>query len=1139
MEFGVLGPLIVRTAGREVTPGPAKQRALLALLIVHRNEIVPVDTLVDGLWDGRPPATAHKIIQGYVSQVRRAIGGDVLQTRPGGYRLELAPDDVDAVRFEGLLERGRASLTTNPRAAVELLNEAMQLWRGPALAEFGALDFAVGEADRLDQLRLLALEGRIEADIALGRHAAIIPELRALTRAYPLREDLRGLHMLALYRAGRQGESLAVYADARTTLVEELGIEPGDPLVRLEHSILVHDPALDPSPHDPPPHDPPPHDHPPHDHPPHDHPAHHDDRPAHRRPTPVARPAGASVRPTAPVPTARMPRVRVPVATSVRRIRRRRRPVALMACVVVVAACVLALTRAEPVAATRSTDSVVFIGDDGTPARDRVDLASTPTALVVDGSAVWAVEPAARTVTRIDPGAGSVVRSVAVGSDPSGVAAGGGDVWVADHGDDTVSRISPATNAVVATIPVGAGPLALTDGFGSVWVTNGDDRTVTRIDEGDGRVTATIPTGAVGDGIAIGNGQVWVTDETGGRVVAIDPATNAVAASTNVGNGPTGIAAADGSLWVVNALDDTVSRVDTTSLAVDATIPVADDPTAVVVSAGAVWVGARSDPAVVRIDPGRRVVTGSTQLGGPPAALAATEGGVWVADGGAGNDHRGGRLVVVGDVESVDPSVQAMPEADALVYDALTGLRHTGGSAGTQLVPDLAVALPHPTAGGTSYTFHLRPNIAYSDGRALQPLDFRRGLERLLRLSHSLGPSFAHVLGATTCASGLTCDLSAGVQFEGDSTVTFHLSTPDPRFLEELSFLTPIPDGAPDQASDTVLGTGPYQVHSDQPGQLLVLDRNPFFRVWSATARPDGYPDEVVFRTDPDNDDAVRQIADGRADLTELVGNSTEAARLASEHPSQVHTLDQQATVLAFLNTRVAPFDDVRVRRAVNDAVNRAYVAQLYGAYRARPTCQIVPPTTTGYRPYCPYTAHPDATGQWWGADPALGTALVEASGTAGTPVTLWTFPDFADEASYLAEVLDELGYPTTIHETADAATYFDTVPRTTDIQAGLWGWFGSPLAVDALSVLACDYRPNPAQFCDPQIDAQIRQLADTEPADPDGSRELAAQIDREITDQAPWVPLFTPQTQDVTSARIGNYQVERGRLLIDQLWVQ
>ena len=258
MEFGVLGPLIVRTAGREVTPGPAKQRALLALLIVHRNEIVPIDTLVDGLWDGRPPATAHKIIQGYVSQVRRAIGGDVLQTRPGGYRLELAPDDLDAVRFEGLLERGRARLTTNPRAAVELLNEAMQLWRGPALAEFGALDFAVGEADRLDQLRLLALEGRIEADIALGRHAAVIPELRALTREYPLREDLRGLHMLALYRAGRQGESLAVYADARTTLVEELGIEPGDPLVRLEHSILVHDPALDPSPHDPPPHDPPP-----------------------------------------------------------------------------------------------------------------------------------------------------------------------------------------------------------------------------------------------------------------------------------------------------------------------------------------------------------------------------------------------------------------------------------------------------------------------------------------------------------------------------------------------------------------------------------------------------------------------------------------------------------------------------------------------------------------------------------------------------------------------------------------------------------------------------------------------------------------------------------------------------------------
>lgn len=1115
MEVGILGPLIVLVDGREVAVGPAKPRTVLAMLAVSRDQVVPMSALVDGIWDGRPPATATKIIQGYVSQLRKVLDAGVLETRPGGYRLRLAADDLDAARFESLLNQGRAALITgDPAAASAILRDALRLWRGAPLAEFAAHDFAVDAVDRLTQLRLLADECRLEADLALGEHAVVTPELRALIRENPLRESLHALLMLALYRSGRQAEALAVYRDARAELIDQLGIDPGDALRRLEKAILTHDPALDrPAPPSPTP------------------------------PVPVAEPARRSP-PAVPAPrrtAARWAPVRRRFGG---RPPRGRRSVVLAVAVALVAACALALAHPSApgsAAATAASDEIGLIDATTGQMDQQVPVDGQPTAVATDGGTVWAVEPAAQAVARIDVASGSPVRTVAVGADPSGVAVGGGSVWVTNHGAGTVSRISPETDSVTATIPVGAGPVAVAAGDGSVWVTNADDRTLTRIDQATGRVAATIPTNAVGRGLAVGDDAVWVTDEASGRLVVVDPGTNTITATVPVGNGPTGIAAGDGAVWVVNALDDTVSRVNPATLSVEATISVPDAST-VGVGAGAVWVGADADQQVLRIDPARALVTGSTAVNGRPQSLAVTPSGVWVSSQAAGAAHRGGRLVVIGGIDTIDPSVSAMnPDAMSLAYDALTGLRRVGGSAGTQIVPDLARSLPQPTADGTRYTFRLRPNITYSDGRPLQATDFRRGLERVLRLNGTVAQQFAHVLGATACATELICDLTEGVQDEGSSTVTFHLSSPDPRFLEEASYLIPVPDGTPaqDTGSIPVPGTGPYAIRTYVPNQLLVFERNPYFRVWSTSARPDGYPDEIVYRPDPDNDDAVQAVADGQADLVQFVGGTAGLARFTADHPTQVHPVDQQATVLAFLNTHTPPFDDVRVRQAVNDAVDRAHVAQLDGAGLAVPTCQVVPPTTSGYRRYCPYTLDPTAAGQWRAPDPATAQALVRASGTQGQPVVLWTFGDFAAEADYLADVLNGLGYPTTVHEIADATDYFQTVPDHADPQAGLWGWFDLPLAVDSLSLLRCDFEPNPAHFCDPTIDAQIQRLAAVEPSDPDGARDLAAQIDREITDEAPWVPLFTPQTVDVTSTRLGNFQAERGRLLIDQLWVE
>jgi class 3 adenylate cyclase/DNA-binding SARP family transcriptional activator/predicted ATPase len=247
VEFGILGPLAVWSEGRELVLGAAKQRALLASLLLRAGEPVPVARLVDDLWGERPPATAVKAAQVYVSQLRKTLGEGVIETHPLGYLLRLEPDDVDVHRFERRLERGRRLLAEGDAAeAATELSAALATWRGPALADFRYEAFARNEAARLDELRVVALEARLEAELALGRHAEAVPELETLVQEHPLRESLRGLLMLALYRTGRQADALAVYQQTREVLREELGLSPGRALQELERAILVQDPALQP-----------------------------------------------------------------------------------------------------------------------------------------------------------------------------------------------------------------------------------------------------------------------------------------------------------------------------------------------------------------------------------------------------------------------------------------------------------------------------------------------------------------------------------------------------------------------------------------------------------------------------------------------------------------------------------------------------------------------------------------------------------------------------------------------------------------------------------------------------------------------------------------------------------------------------
>jgi predicted ATPase/DNA-binding SARP family transcriptional activator len=245
VEFRLLGPLEAVEDGRPLALGGRQQRAVLAIMLLHANELVPAERLIDVVWGERPPPTAATTVQVYVSRLRKLLGRELLVTRPSGYILRVPPEQIDVRRAERLI--AAAHETAEPVRRSALLRDALALWRGSALADFAYDDFARADAERLEDLRLATLESAVEAELELGRHAELVPELEALLEEHPLRERLRELLMLALYRAGRHADALSVYRDGRRRLVEELGLEPGPALQQLERQILAHDPVLEPA----------------------------------------------------------------------------------------------------------------------------------------------------------------------------------------------------------------------------------------------------------------------------------------------------------------------------------------------------------------------------------------------------------------------------------------------------------------------------------------------------------------------------------------------------------------------------------------------------------------------------------------------------------------------------------------------------------------------------------------------------------------------------------------------------------------------------------------------------------------------------------------------------------------------------
>ena len=240
VEFRILGPLEAVADGRPLSLGGAKQRAVLALLLLEAGRVVSTDRLVDALWSGSPPPTASASLQNFVSQLRKAVGADTIETRPPGYLIRLGAGQLDLAQVRHLVDEARAS---DPPRRARLLREALALWRGDALAELAYESFAQPEIARLAELRIALIEERAEAELAIGRHAELVPELEELVQEHPLRERLRAQLMLALYRSGRQADALEIYRRGREALVETLGLEPSPLLRRIHASILRQEAA--------------------------------------------------------------------------------------------------------------------------------------------------------------------------------------------------------------------------------------------------------------------------------------------------------------------------------------------------------------------------------------------------------------------------------------------------------------------------------------------------------------------------------------------------------------------------------------------------------------------------------------------------------------------------------------------------------------------------------------------------------------------------------------------------------------------------------------------------------------------------------------------------------------------------------
>jgi peptide/nickel transport system substrate-binding protein len=486
------------------------------------------------------------------------------------------------------------------------------------------------------------------------------------------------------------------------------------------------------------------------------------------------------------------------------------------------------------------------------------------------------------------------------------------------------------------------------------------------------------------------------------------------------------------------------------------------------------------------------------------------------------------RLLSSSGAGSLDPQVNYTGQywqIFTVVYDGLVGFRRVPGAAGLDLVPDLADAVPQPAEDGRLYTFHIRPGLRFADGAPVRASDAAASFRRMFRvLSPTAGSLFGGIQGADACLrTPAACTLPGVVADDATGMLTIRLVRRDPDFLLKLALphASILPASAPghDTGDHPLPGTGPYRIAAYNPSTGLRLERNPLFRPWNADAQPPGQPDAIEYRFGLEDEAEVTQIENGQADWMFDTPPLDRLGELGADYSHQVHINPALALWFLPMNTHEPPFDDIRVRRAVNMAIDRDAVVKLFGGPRlARPSCQILPSGLPGYAPYCPFPH-----------DVAAARALVQNSGAAGMRVSLVIDTSAVQRAigAYVTDVLRQIGFDARLQVLSGNLQFSYLQNTSNHVQISLTPWYADyPGATDFLPVMfgCASYHPgsdssvNFSGVCDPALDARMQAVADS--GDPAGW----AAIDRDVTDRAAFAVLFNPSYIDVTSPGVEGF---------------
>ena len=931
MEFRLLGPLEVYSEGEPIVLAGPKQRAILTILLLNANQVVPRARLLAEVWGERAPGSEHSL-DVHISRLRKALApggeGSALVRRGRGYLLCVQEGALDLVRFEQRIAAGQQVLAEGrPAAAAALLDDGLGLWRGEPLAEFADQAFAVAEAGRLKELRLAALEARVEADLALGREAAIVGDLESLVNANPYRERFRAQLMLALYRAGRQAEALAVYANTRRLLIDELGIEPGGQLRELHGAVLAQDPGL---------------------------------RPAG---LPRNEPAGTGQPGVIPPGTPRRPGWR--------------RLALLSAAGLVAGAATLAGTLSpgnpNPAAGsgTIQPGSVAFI--DAQSGRLVGDVPAGPSVGFIRAGlgSVWEMEDSG-VLLQIDPRTRHVTGSIAVGVNPGDVAVGEGAVWITDKNSQTLTRISPQYGEITRirlpsqglSRPGVGGGVAI--GGGSVWVAQGLSRVV-RFDPASGRVEAAVSVPDARE-VAFGDGAIWVAASDIGVLTKIDPRTGAVVATARIGPWICCLAVGGGYVWAANDTGIWKVAPDGKALgAISAPSPIAN----VYFGDGALWVAADAAGTVLRINP-RTDTARRYHIGHLLTGIGVQGSTVVVSVHPTGSDllaHLSGPVLEVRNsrwFDDTDPATAAAPgtpnqpweqQLQYATCEPLLGYPDAPAPAGWRLVPEAAVAWPAVSPDGRTFTFTIRPGLRFSppSHQPVTAATFKYTIERAL--SPALGPDApavpvaSDIAGVPAYRAG-SSDHIRGIRAAGD-TLTITLVHPAADFPERiaLSYFCPVPIGTPavpNGLDDPIPSAGPYYLTGNLGGVVAVLRRNPSYH----GSRPRRLA-AIVYREQQRGNDAVAEIEAGNADyvadrdaaLASGTAVAREFSQRAAGQPRRYFATPLLATDELAFDTGHGLFADPRMRQAVNYALDRPALAAALGDLAA---ANYLPPGMPG-----------------------------------------------------------------------------------------------------------------------------------------------------------------------------------------------